>query len=157
MDSKWLFISLEKYKRNQKIEMLFGLSNECTNKGTNCERKTMNTNFSAKSREKKEKAAGPEASLAEKKAPYYNIITRFLKCDILLHNNDVEVHGFEKTKSEGEMIDLAVKNDCRIIIKNGTNGKWYLKGKGKPIEYLKSKIDERLGKSRDGVFCLLLE
>ena len=103
---------------------------------------------------KKEKAAGPEAALAEK---MINKMTRFSNCDILLHNNDVEVHGFEKTKNIGEMIDLAVKNDCRIIIKNGTNGKWYLKGKGKSIEYLKSKIDERLGKSRDGVFCYLLE
>ena len=107
---------------------------------------------------KMEEAAGPEASeLVEKKAPYYNRSTRFLKCDILINKNDVDWYGFEKTKTEGEMIDLAVKNDCRIIIKNGTNGKWYLKGKGKPIEYLKSKIAERLGKSRDGVFCLLLE
>ena len=103
---------------------------------------------------KKEKAAGPEAALVEKKA---NKMTRFSNCDILLHNNDVEVHGFEKTKHIDEMELLAVKNDCRIIIKNGTNGKWYLKGKGKPIEYLKSKIDERLGKSRDGVYCYLLE
>ena len=87
----------------------------------------------------------------------YTKITRFSKCDILLHKNNVERYGFEKTKSEGEMIDLAIKNDCPIIIKNGINGKWYLKGKGKPIEYLKSKIDEKLGKSRDGVFCLLLE
>ncbi len=103
---------------------------------------------------KKEKVAGPEAALAEK---MIKGMTSFPNCDILLHNNDVEVHGFEKTKTIGEMIDLAVKNDCRIIIKNGTKGKWYLKGKGKPIEYLKCKIDERLGKSRDGVICYLLE
>lgn len=56
--------------------------------------------------------------------------------------------------TEGEMIDLAVKNGSHIIVKNG---KWYLKGKGKSIEYLKSKIDENVGKFRDGVFCLLLE
>lgn len=86
----------------------------------------------------------------------YTRITRFSKCDILLHKNNVERYGFEKTKTEGEMIDLAIKNECPIIIKNG-NGKWYLKGKGKTIEYLKSKIDEKIGKSRDGVFCLLLE
>jgi hypothetical protein len=87
----------------------------------------------------------------------YNIITRFSKCDILRHTNDVNWYGFEKTKTEGEMIDLAIKNNCPIIIKNGINGKWYLKGKGKTIEYLKNKINENLGKSRDGVFCLLLE
>jgi hypothetical protein len=84
-------------------------------------------------------------------------MTRFLKCDILINKNDVERYGFEKTKTEGEMIDLAIKHKCHIIIKNGINGKWYLKGKGEQIEYLKSKIDEKLGKSRDGVFCLLLE
>jgi hypothetical protein len=32
-----------------------------------------------------------------------------------------------------------------------------VKGKGKSIEYLKSNIDENVGKFRDGVFCLLLE
>lgn len=87
----------------------------------------------------------------------YSRITRYLKCDILLHKNDVEQYGFDKTKTEGEMIDLAVKNECPIIIKNGINGKWYLKGKGLTVEYLKSKINEKIGESRDGVYCLLLE
>ncbi len=116
-----------------------------------CHEESMNHNNNKEKEQKK-------VAIAEKKAAMiYTRITRFSKCDILLHQNDVEWHGFEKTKTEGEMIDLAVKNECPIIIKNGINGKWYLKGKGKPIEYLKSKIDERLGKSRDGVFCLLLE
>ena len=87
----------------------------------------------------------------------YTRITRFPRCDILLHKNDVEWYGFEKTKTEGEMIDLAIKNYCPIIIKNGINGKWYLKGNGKTIEYLNTKIVEKIGQSRDGVFCLLLE
>lgn len=87
----------------------------------------------------------------------YSRITRYSKCDILIHKNDVEYYGFDKTKTEWEMIDLALKNGCYIVIKNGINGKWYLKGKGKTIEYLKSKINENIGKSRDGVFCLLLE
>ena len=38
----------------------------------------------------------------------YTKITRYLKCDILLHKNDVVWYGFEKTKTEGEMIDLAI-------------------------------------------------
>jgi len=67
----------------------------------------------------------------------YTKITRYIKCDILLHKNDVEWYGFDKTKSEGEMIDLAVKNECPIIIKNGKNGKWYLKGKGKNNRFFK--------------------
>ena len=87
----------------------------------------------------------------------YNKITRYSNCDILLHKNDVEWYGFDKNMTEDEMIDLAVKNDCPIIIKNGKKGKWYLKGKGKTVKFLKNKINEQIGKSRDGVFCLLLE
>jgi hypothetical protein len=87
----------------------------------------------------------------------YTKITRYSNCDILCHQNDVEQYGFEKTKTEGEMIDLAVANRCSIITKNGKRGKWYLKGKGKSIEFLKSKLTDNVGKSRDGVFCLLLE
>jgi hypothetical protein len=87
----------------------------------------------------------------------YTTITRFLKCDILISQNDVELYGFPKSKTEGEMIDLAIEFRCPIIVKNGIKGKWYLKGKGKHIIELKSKIDKNLGKSRDGVFCLLIE
>jgi hypothetical protein len=87
----------------------------------------------------------------------YTTITRYANCDILLHKNDVELNGFDKTKTEGEMIDLAVKHGCPIIIKNGPNGKWYLKGNGQSIEFLKSAINKQVGQSRDNVFCLLLE
>ena len=84
-------------------------------------------------------------------------MTRYLKCDFLIYKNDVEKYGFDKNKTEGEMIDLAVKYHCRIIVKNGKNGKWYLKGKDIPVEFLKIKIREKVGTCRDGVFCLLLE
>ena len=87
----------------------------------------------------------------------FNTITRYDNCDILVHRNDIEYLGYDKNKTEGEMIDLAIKNECPIIIKNGINGKWYLKGKGYSIDYLKEQIEEKIGKSRDGVFCLLIE
>jgi hypothetical protein len=87
----------------------------------------------------------------------YTRITRYDKCDILLHQNDIEYRGYDKNNTEGNMIDIAVINNCPIIIKNGKKGKWYLKGYGKSIEYLKSEINKQVGKSRDGVFCLLLE
>ena len=87
----------------------------------------------------------------------YTTITRYANCDILLHKNDVSLYGFDKNKSEGEMIDLACNRGCSIIIKNGKNGKWYLKGNGQSVAFLKGKINEKVGKSRDGVFCLLLE
>jgi hypothetical protein len=87
----------------------------------------------------------------------YNTITRYLKCDIDRSYGDIEPLGYEKTKTEGEMIDLASLHGCKVIVKNGENGKWYLKGKTKTIEELKIKINDNLGKSRDGVFLLLLE
>jgi len=52
---------------------------------------------------------------------------------------------------------LALANNCKIIIKSGYNGKWYLKGKDKDINYLIQKINENIGQSRDGVICYLIE
>ena len=87
----------------------------------------------------------------------YTTIHRYLKCDILIGSNDVEYYGFDYNKTEGEMIDLAIKHNCPVIVKNGYNGKWYLKGQKYLTEDLKIKLSEAVGKSRDGVFCLLLE
>jgi hypothetical protein len=49
----------------------------------------------------------------------YIRITRYDKCDILLHQNDIEYIGYNKNNTEGNMIDIAVINNCPIIIKNG--------------------------------------
>ena len=87
----------------------------------------------------------------------YSKITKYDRCDVLVHKNDVQKYGYPKTKTEGEMIDLAVANGCNIIIKNGYNGKWYLKGKGYSVEHLTGEISQRLGKSREGVYCILIE
>ena len=87
----------------------------------------------------------------------YTTIQRYSNCDILIGSNNVEKYGFDSHKTEGEMIDLAVKHRCPVIVKDGPTGKWYLKGQNRSIEYLKHKISMASGKSRDGVFCLLLE
>ena len=50
-----------------------------------------------------------------------NKITKYENCDILIGNNNVEKLGFDKNKSLGEMIDLAINNNCPIIIKAGFN------------------------------------
>ncbi len=54
----------------------------------------------------------------------FNKITKYDNCDILRNQNDVEYYGFDKNKTLGEMIDLAINNKCKIIIKGGFNGKW---------------------------------
>ena len=88
----------------------------------------------------------------------YKKITKYLQCDILIHRNDISKNGFDKHKTEDEIIALANKHKCPIIIKNGLNGKWYLKGKKKSIECLKQYIEDNIGKKkREGCYCLLLE
>jgi len=87
----------------------------------------------------------------------FNKISKYDKCDILKNQNDIEYYGFDKTKTLEEMIDLAINNNCKIIIKGGYNGKWYLKGKDRDINFLKLKINENIGNSRDGVCCYLIE
>jgi hypothetical protein len=48
----------------------------------------------------------------------------------------VIVHKISE-KTFGEILDLAIINDCNIIVKSGKNGSWYLKQK----EYAKT-LDE---------------
>jgi hypothetical protein len=52
-----------------------------------------------------------------------NKIEVFQNCEILIRQNDVEWYDFDKNKTLGEMIDLAMKNDCPIIQKAGPNAK----------------------------------
>jgi len=82
---------------------------------------------------------------------------KFLNTDILRWNGgDIKRLGFPKTHTEAEMYTLARCYGCKIITKNGKNGKWYLKGKGRTLEALKGEINKNRGNSRDGVYCLLL-
>ena len=83
-------------------------------------------------------------------------VERFQQTDILIGRNDVEKYGFAKTISEEEMIQLAIKHGCPVIIKNGKKGKWYLKGRGITHEALRQKIANNLGEKREGVYTILL-
>ncbi|NBY14787.1 MAG: hypothetical protein EBQ72_00330 [Actinobacteria bacterium] len=53
-------------------------------------------------------------------------ITLFTDKDVFPFKNKVEWLGFSKENTLGQMIDLAMQNDCNMITKNG-GGKWYLK------------------------------
>ena len=59
--------------------------------------------------------------------------TPYENCDIYIGQNDVQHLGFDKNKTIGEMIDIAIAHNCFIIIKNG-KGKWYLKGQKKNFD-----------------------
>lgn len=84
-------------------------------------------------------------------------ITRYPNKDILINKNEVQQNGFDKNMTLGQMIDLAIEHNCRVICKNGTNGKWYLKGKNIPYEDLKTKLDQAEARHRDGVYSLLIQ
>ena len=85
----------------------------------------------------------------------FNKITKYDNCDLL--SPDINKYGFDKTLTLGQMIDMALIHNCPIIVKGGYNGKWYLKGLDKDIDYLKSKINENIGKYIDGRTCYLIE
>jgi hypothetical protein len=53
-------------------------------------------------------------------------IRRFTDKDPFPFKNKVEWLGFSKENTLGQMIDLAMQNDCNMITKNG-GGKWYVK------------------------------
>lgn len=88
---------------------------------------------------------------------YARAITVFPRCDILVGKNDVQRLGFDKDLTDTQIIALAIKHNSPVIVKNGRNGKWYLKGNGMDMDLLKEKLEEQKGKSREGVYCMLLE
>lgn len=88
---------------------------------------------------------------------YARSITVFPRCDILVGKNDVQRLGFDKDLTDIQVIALAVKHNSPIIVKNGRSGKWYLKGNGMDMDVLKEKLEEQKGKSREGVYCMLIE
>jgi hypothetical protein len=59
-------------------------------------------------------------------APLFKSIEVFSEKDVW-GDNLVEDHGFPGSFSLGQLIDLAVANNCNLIIKSGEKGKWYLK------------------------------
>lgn len=65
--------------------------------------------------------------------------------DIYMGQNNVQDLGFDKKKSFGEMIDIAIAHNCFIIIKNG-KGKWYLKGQKKNFDETMVKLEKNIGK-----------
>jgi hypothetical protein len=92
--------------------------------------------------------------------PFEYIGSERFPCDILtrVKKGCPEWKGFHKDSTIGQMIDLAIIYNCRVIVKNGNKGKWYLKGQGKSIEFLENEISKGLRNNhRIGVYCILLK
>ena len=70
----------------------------------------------------------------------WNSITRYIGKDILINKNDVQSKGFDKSFSETDIIALAIKHKCPLIIRGSYTGKWYLKGQGRNYSYLENRM-----------------
>lgn len=84
-------------------------------------------------------------------------ITIYNKCDILLHRNDIQKLGFDKNKTFEEIKEIAIANNCPVIIKAGLKGKWYIKGKNMDLDVLKKLASINEGKYRNGIICYIIE
>jgi hypothetical protein len=84
-------------------------------------------------------------------------IQMFTDCDVYIMKNEVEHLGFDKNKSFGEIVDLAILHKCTVITKNGS-GKWYLKGQEKKYAETLVKIQANAGVGKfPRIKCWLIE
>jgi hypothetical protein len=81
----------------------------------------------------------------------FSQVKTYNKTDVFHCGDDVEKYGYSKEKTLGEMIDLAIQHKCPILVKAGKNAKWYLKGHKRTTDQILTALQEKEGKSRDGV------
>jgi hypothetical protein len=76
-------------------------------------------------------------------------ITKYTDCDILIGDkyNNVNPKGFPATKTFEEMVVMAMKHKCPILVRNG-EGKWYLKGQNRDLNDLAERIQANAPKHR---------
>ena len=78
----------------------------------------------------------------------FSQVKSYNKTDVF-HGGDDAI--YPKDKTLGEMIDLAIKHKSPILVKAGKNAKWYLKGSKRTTDQILTALQEKEGKSRDGV------
>ena len=82
-------------------------------------------------------------------------IERFNEKDVR-GDNLVEPHGFPGTLTYGEIHDLAIANNCNLIIKSGEKGKWYLKNK--PFERTREGLRaDKYGRAKHVTYLIEFE
>lgn len=90
--------------------------------------------------------------------PQLRSLTTFSKCDFNIGKNDVEQLGYDKNLTIGHMIDVALEHSCRVIIKNGITGKYYLKCQNMSYNDTIALAQRNEGNARgDGVVCHVLK
>jgi hypothetical protein len=82
------------------------------------------------------------------------IIQYEVKTDILTCEDDA---FFSKDTPFIAVYNTAIAIGSPVIVKAGKNARWYLKGKGRPIDKIKKYIENRRGKTREGYELWLIE
>ena len=80
-------------------------------------------------------------------------VVRYDACNYGNGGNIVEPLGFDKNTTFDRMIALAIENNCSVIIKNGDNGKWYLKAQNTDYNLVKERLEANKGNSPPGRKC----
>lgn len=69
-------------------------------------------------------------------------IEKFENCNVYHKQDFGEKYGYSRNLTLEEMISIAVENRCPIIVRGGTNAKWYLKGNNKTEDVVREKISK---------------
>ena len=87
--------------------------------------------------------ANSKANKSNKMMNYNGFNIEIYTNSAILHKkNLVEQFGYSRYLSLEEMIAIAIENRCPVIVRGGTNAKWYLKGKDKTENYVREKISK---------------
>lgn len=70
--------------------------------------------------------------------------------------NQVEWYGYPSTHTFGQMLDLAIANNCNIITKNG-GGKWYLKTENYEDTIVKMNDPDKYNRPRHIYYLIQFE
>jgi hypothetical protein len=69
-------------------------------------------------------------------------IEKFENCCIYNKQDFGEKYGYSRSLTLEEMIPIAVEYRCPVIVRGGTNAKWYLKGNNKTEDVVREKISK---------------
>lgn len=83
-------------------------------------------------------------------------VRTFANCNILANASFKNCIELIAANSEENVINFAWRNCYQVVVKNGVDGAWIIKGKDENIDYLEREMEKNVGKHADGVYCILV-
>jgi hypothetical protein len=83
-------------------------------------------------------------------------VKTFAKCNILANAKFQDCIELIASNSEENVVNFAWRNCYQVVVKNGVDGAWIVKGKDENIDYLEREMENNVGKHADGVYCILV-